>query len=83
MTSFGTKGTEKNFVSTMYNQISDKKSGDGLALSEWNDLSSALAGNSGLTLSINPADKVGIGTETPSSKLTVKSTKYGIVSLGR
>lgn len=54
-----------------------KKSGDGLAITEWNDLSSAVAGNSGLKLAINPADKVGIGTESPqypSQKLEVEGS---------
>jgi hypothetical protein len=54
-----------------YTKEPDKKSGDGLALTEWNDLSSAVAGNSGLTLATNPEDKVGIGTKTPDAKLQV------------
>ncbi|MCI5196007.1 MAG: hypothetical protein D3919_07210, partial [Candidatus Electrothrix sp. AW5] len=49
----------------------DKKSGDGLALSEWNSLSSAVAGNSGLTLAVDSADKVGIGTTSPGAKLAI------------
>lgn len=54
-----------------YTKQPDKKSGDGLALTEWNDLSSAVAGKSGLTLATNADDKVGIGTKTPSAKLEV------------
>lgn len=52
----------------------DKKSGDGLALTEWNDLCNAVAGYSGLKLAIDASDKVGIGTDTPNegSKLTVQ-----------
>ncbi len=49
----------------------DKVSGDGLALTEWNTLSTAVAGNSGLTLALTPGDKVGIGTASPTAKLTV------------
>ena len=49
----------------------DKKTGDGLAITDWNTLSSAVAGNSGLHLATNPADSVGIGTTTPSQKLEV------------
>lgn len=55
-----------------YTNNTDKKSGDGLAITEWNDLSNAVAGNSGLTLAINPADKVGIGTNEPAAKLEVR-----------
>ncbi|NEN88022.1 MAG: tail fiber domain-containing protein [Okeania sp. SIO3H1] len=40
-------------------------------MTEWNDLSSAVAGNSGLTLAINPEDKIGIGTKAPAAKLEV------------
>ncbi|MCA1745055.1 MAG: tail fiber domain-containing protein [Bacteroidales bacterium] len=58
----------------LYKKPNDKKSGDGLALTEWNDLSSAVAGNAGLTLAISPDDKVGIGTSTPDAKLDVKGT---------
>ncbi|NET27731.1 tail fiber domain-containing protein [Okeania sp. SIO1I7] len=54
-----------------YTNNKDKKSGDGLAITEWNDLSNAVAGNSGLTLAINAADKVGIGTTSPGQKLEV------------
>ncbi len=46
-----------------------KISGDGLALTEWNDLSNAVAGNAGLTLAVNPADNVGVGATAPVSKL--------------
>ncbi|MCB0375843.1 MAG: hypothetical protein KDD04_07985, partial [Sinomicrobium sp.] len=49
----------------------DKQSGDGLALTNWNDLSSAVAGNSGLTLALNAADKIGIGVVNPAEKLEV------------
>lgn len=57
-----------------YSHDSDKKSGDGLALTEWNDLSSAVAGNSGLTLALNPADQIGIGTNNPAAKLSIKGS---------
>ena len=56
---------------SFYTHDADKQSGDGLALTEWNDLSNAVAGNSGLTLAVNPADKIGIGTINPSNKLHV------------
>jgi hypothetical protein len=56
----------------------DKKSGDGLALTEWNDLNNAVAGNAGLTLALNAADKIGIGTSSPENKLSVQ----GNVSVG-
>jgi hypothetical protein len=49
----------------------DKKSGDGLALTEWNTLSTAVAGNSGLTLALAADDKVGIGVLNPAAKLQV------------
>ena len=52
----------------------DKQSGDGLAITNWNDLSSAVAGNSGLTLALNPADKIGIGTTNPQNKLEVSTS---------
>ncbi|MGD1701421.1 hypothetical protein [Dapis sp. BLCC M229] len=52
----------------------EKKSGDGLAITEWNDLSNAVAGNSGLTLAINQADQVGIGTDSPGQKLVVEGS---------
>jgi hypothetical protein len=55
----------------IYKKPNDKKSGDGLALTEWNDLSSAVAGNAGLTLAISPDDKIGIGTTSPQEKLQV------------
>lgn len=55
----------------LYKKQADKKSGDGLALTEWNDLSSAVAGDAGLTLAINPNDKIGIGTGNPSAKLDI------------
>jgi hypothetical protein len=54
-----------------YTKNSDKKSGDGLSITEWNDLSSAVAGDSGLTLALNSADNVGIGASSPSAKLEV------------
>lgn len=53
----------------------DKKtSGEGLAISEWNDLSMAVAGWSGLTLASNSGDHVGIGTKDKvlSEKLEVE-----------
>lgn len=49
----------------------DKQSGDGLAIQDWNNLSSAIAGSSGLGLARNSADKVGVGTNAPSAKLDV------------
>lgn len=54
-----------------YTHDQDKKSGDGLAITEWNTLSSAVAGNSGLHLATNPADRVGVGVEAPTAKLQV------------
>lgn len=54
-----------------YKKQPDKKSGDGLALTEWNDLSNAVAGDTGLTLAISPDDKVGIGTRNPTAKLEI------------
>ncbi|MEO1352282.1 MAG: hypothetical protein AAFW84_26355, partial [Cyanobacteria bacterium J06635_15] len=59
---------------SFYTGNQDKQSGDGLAITEWNDLSNAVAGKSGLTLALNPEDKVGIGTETPEDKLAVNGT---------
>jgi hypothetical protein len=61
---------------SIYEHKADKKSGDGLSLTEWNDLSNAVAGNSGLTLAIASKDKIGIGAGTPGSKLHIhdKST---------
>lgn len=58
-----------------YTHKKDKKSGDGLALTEWNDLSNAVAGNSGLTLALNADDKVNIGTidANTRAKLTIKT----------
>jgi len=56
---------------SFYKHEADKKSGDGLALTEWNDLSNAVAGNSGLTLAMTATDKIGIGT-IPKQKLHVK-----------
>lgn len=55
----------------LYKKQADKKSGDGLALTEWNDLSSAVAGDAGLTLAINPNDKIGIGVSNPTAKLDI------------
>jgi hypothetical protein len=54
-----------------YKSRPDKQSGDGLAITDWNDLSNAVAGNSGLTLALSEADKVGIGTKDPGQKLEV------------
>ncbi len=50
----------------------DKKAGDGLALSEWNDLRNAVAGHSGLGLALTESDNVGIGIDTPDAKLHVE-----------
>ena len=49
----------------------DKKSGDGLAINDWNNLSSAVAGESGLTLAKDENHQVGIGTASPKAKLDV------------
>ncbi len=57
----------------IYPKQADKKSGDGLALTEWNDLNSAVTGSNGLTLATTPADKVGIGVTSPAAKLHVKT----------
>ena len=57
-----------------YKKQADKKSGDGLALTEWNDLHNAVAGNAGLTLALHPDDKIGIGTETPEEAMEIKKT---------
>lgn len=54
-----------------YTHTSDKKSGDGLAITDWNNLSSAIAGNQGLTLAKSATDKIGVGTASPSEKLHV------------
>jgi hypothetical protein len=54
-----------------YTKSSDKKSGDGLSITEWNDLSSAVAGDSGLTLALTQGDNVGIGTQKPAAKLAI------------
>jgi len=58
---------------SFYKHEADKKSGDGLALTEWNDLSNAVAGNSGLTLAMNVTDKIGVGTDKPDQKLHIKN----------
>lgn len=55
----------------LYKKQADKQSGEGLALTEWNDLSSAVAGHAGLTLAISPNDKIGIGTSNPTAKLEI------------
>ncbi len=54
-----------------YTHNADKRSGDGLAITDWNNLSSAVAGNQGLTLALSADDKVGIGTANPAKKLHV------------
>ncbi len=56
---------------SFYTHNADKKSGDGLALTDWNNLSSAVAGKQGLTLALSGNDKVGIGTKLPTQKLEV------------
>ncbi len=67
-----------------YTKGADKKSGDGLALTEWNDLSNALAGNAGLTLALNPADQVGVGTASPAATLDIaRGTADGGTALFR
>ncbi len=53
----------------------DKTSGDGLSITEWNDLSNAVAGHSGLTLALNPNDKIGIGNDKPKGTLDVARGK--------
>jgi hypothetical protein len=58
----------------------DKRNGDGLAITDWNNLSSALAGSSGLTLAAaNPADVVGIGTSAPDATLGVRLDVAGLI----
>ena len=64
-------------MSTFYKH-NDKTSGDGLAITDWNELSNAVAGNQGLHLALDATDKVGIGTDSPSAKLGVA----GDTSLG-
>ncbi len=54
-----------------YTHNADKRSGDGLAITDWNNLSSAVAGNQGLTLALSANDKVGIGTANLHQKLEV------------
>lgn len=54
-----------------YTHDADKRSGHGLAITEWNDLSNAVAGNAGLHLALSSADNVGIGTDNPKAKLQV------------
>ena len=58
-------------MSTFYTH-DDKQSGDGLAITDWNELSNAVAGNQGLHLALDATDKVGIGTDDPKSKLDVE-----------
>lgn len=58
-----------------YTKEPDKKSGDGLAITEWNDISNALGGGAGLTLALNAEDKIGIGTNTPAAKLHLHSAE--------
>ncbi len=55
----------------IFQQQPDKRSGDGLALTEWNDLSNAIAGNAGFTLALAKDDKIAIGTRVADAKLTV------------
>jgi hypothetical protein len=57
-------------MSTFYKH-NDKKSGDGLAITDWNELSNAVAGNQGLHLALDATNKVGIGTDDPGAKLEV------------
>lgn len=49
----------------------DKQIGNGLAIQDWNNLSSAIGGASGLGLARNAAHNVGIGTAAPETKLDV------------
>ncbi|MEE9355102.1 MAG: tail fiber domain-containing protein [Methylococcaceae bacterium] len=56
-----------------YTKQTPKSSGNGLPLSEWNDLHGAVTGSAGLTLATEPADKVGIGETNPGVKLHVKT----------
>ncbi len=64
-------------------QHNDKKSGDGLAITDWNNLSSAVAGSAGLTLALPGDKKVGIGTLSPSEKFHVAGdAKFGEGSSG-
>lgn len=64
-----------------YKHEKDKTSGEGLAINEWNTLSSSLAGNSGLHLALSEDDKVGVGTPDPMAKLHIKSSKSPSVSI--
>ncbi|MEM6265759.1 MAG: hypothetical protein AAGI38_24875, partial [Bacteroidota bacterium] len=54
-----------------YIKNQDKQSGDGLSITEWNDLSNAVAGNAGLKLALSSEDNIGIGTTVPKAKLHV------------
>ena len=56
-------------MSTFYTH-DDKQSGDGLAITDWNELSNAVAGEQGLHLALDDY-KVGIGTTNPMHKLQV------------
>lgn len=57
----------------------DKQNGEGPPVADWNALSGALAGKTGLTLATeNSADCVGIGFSNPAAKLHVNGwTKLG------
>ena len=55
-----------------YYKHNDKKTGDGLTLADWNNLSKAMAGNQGLTLATGADDKISIGLKTPKNKLDVE-----------
>jgi len=57
-------------MSTFYKH-NDKKSEDALAITDWNEVSNAVAGNQGLHLALDANDKVGIGMTSPSVKLEV------------
>ena len=55
-------------MSTFYTH-DDKQSGDGLAITDWNELSNAVAGNQGLHLALDADAKVGIGTTSPKCEI--------------
>ena len=52
----------------------DKQSWNDVTVTNWNNLSGAVGGNSGVTLACNPGDKIGIGTTAPEAKLQIGNT---------
>ena len=61
-------------MSNFYEHMNDKQSGHGLAITDWNKLSNAVAGNQGLHLALDATNNVGIGTTSPSAKLHISET---------